>query len=188
MNHTLADVAADRADRGIGPTTSGYCQMWARLTVQAVYGHQWDQWLHKPSAKLAGEAFWQAFQKGLLPAGATVIRSGRVADTQVGDVLYRTLDGGEFGHVSIRVEGNRVAENSSVHHGPHGAIGFRPLDGVKFDTIVRLPDPNVATPRPSLELLRDVYAALAKGNTAGATAALNEWRRSADGVKLYGQP
>lgn len=187
MNATLAQTALDRARQGIGPTTSGYCQMWARLTVQAVYGHQWDAWLHRASAKLAGEAFRAAYQRGELPEGVEVIMTGQPSRTQIGDLLYRTLDGGPFGHVSIRVAGNRVAENSSVHRGVHGAIGFRPL-GVKFDTIIRLPDPDLAAPRPSIELLQDAYAALKTGNTAGATAALNEWRRTADAVKLYGRP
>jgi len=40
------------------------------------------------------------------------------------------------------VAGNRVAENSVVHSGRHGAIGFRALADFGFDVIVRLPDPD----------------------------------------------
>ncbi len=178
MNRSLSALATRRAADGIGPQQESMCQMWVRLTVQALYGSQWDRWLWrnvngKGSASISGRAFRQGYEAGELPDDATVILSSRVQDTQLGDILYRVTDG--FGHVSIRVEGNRVAENSTVHSGPHGAVGFRPLSAVSFNTIVRLPDPAIerAAPTP-LELLGECYAEAA-GDTE-MVGALNRFR------------
>lgn len=176
-NLTLARLAERRANEGIGPQGSGKCQMWMRYTVQALDGPKWDSWLWQRSAKLAGEAFWN--KRATLPDGAVVLKSSRAADTQVGDLLYRTESGGKDGHVCIRVSGNRVAENSSVHSGPNGAIGFRPLGAVTFDTIVRLPDPNaVPLPATAKELLAAVYGECADDEKA--LAALNRFRHHPD--------
>ncbi len=173
MNTTLARLAARRAADGIGPQRDTYCQMWVRLTVQALYGSKWDRWLWKGSARLAGLAFRHGATHHELPDNATVIQSGKVNQTQVGDILYAVDGHGEDGHVSIRCEGNQVAENSSVHAGINGAIGFRPLSAVTWDTIVRLPDPmpHVATPR---ELLAEVYSQA--HDDAAILAALNRFR------------
>lgn len=151
-NLSLATLAARRATDGVGPQAAGYCQMWVRLTVQALYGSRWDRWLWKPSAAEAGLAFLAAARAGQLSEGAVALDGTRASETAVGDVLYRTV-GDSFGHVMIRVLGNRVAENSSVHHGPHGAVGFRPLEAVRFDTIVRLPDPAEARPPERMVVL-----------------------------------
>lgn len=174
-NISLARLAARRAADGIGPQQSGMCQMWARLTVQALYGDRWDRWLWKPSARAAGAAFTAAAARGELATGASVIGSGDPAHTALGDLLYRTA-GDAFGHVMIRVDDNRVAENSSAHHGANGAVGFRPLAAVRFDTIVRLPDPAaVAPPANPRDLLAQIYAA-AQGEP-NVLKALNRFRR-----------
>jgi hypothetical protein len=133
MNQPLANEALYRASAGLGERKPSYCQRWVRQCLTAVYGNRYGAWM-KGSALRTARAFCAKH-----PAGSQVIKSSRVEDTQLGDLLYATEGHGGFGHVMIRVEGNRVAENSVVHHGPHGAIGFRSLWEVDFDIIVRLP-------------------------------------------------
>jgi len=180
MNRSLATLATRRAADGIGPQQGKMCQMWVRLTVQALYGSRWDTWLWKPSARAAGLAFERAFRGGEmsrgLPEGVEVLRTSHVGDTRLGDILYRTGGSDPFGHVMIRVEANRVAENSTTAVGrTHGAVGFRPLASVKFDLVVRLPDPAIERAAPSpLELLGECYAEAA-GDTE-MVGALNRFR------------
>lgn len=132
MNTKLATVARQRAEQGLGERKPGYCQRWVRQCLESVYGKRYGPWM-RASAKHTAAEFLRR-----VPKGAKVISSSRVEDTRLGDLLYSTR--GEFGHVSIRVLGNRVAENSSTHNGPNGAIGFRSLFTVHFDIIVRLPE------------------------------------------------
>ncbi len=65
-----------------------------------------------------------------------------------GDILYKgRKTSGRFGHVGIRIEGNKVAENSSSHvdpeHGDNDARGTRSLEAFgAYELIVRLPEPK----------------------------------------------
>jgi cell wall-associated NlpC family hydrolase len=106
-----------------------------RECVQVVYGGKYDAWWMDSALHTA-----QRFLKRR-PAGVKVIRTKKIEDTQLGDLLYCTVGHGGYGHVGIRVAGNRVAENSVIHSGPHGVIGFRSLAEFDFDVVVRLPDP-----------------------------------------------
>lgn len=179
-NLSLARLAARRAADGEGPRQNDRCQQWVRLCVQALYGDRWDKWLWQATAAKAGEAFYGG-RAELAPLGVKVIRSTNAGASQVGDLLYSTIGSGGSGHVSIRVEGNRVAENSSTRIGrTHGAIGFRGLEFVRFDTIVRLPDPAAeAAAKPAAagprDLLAQVYA-VAQGEP-DVLKALNRFRR-----------
>jgi cell wall-associated NlpC family hydrolase len=145
-NLPLAARALERCADGEGAQTPGYCQRWARQCVQSLYGDTYDRFWRK-SALLTAQAWLDAKEKRALPKGVQVFRACDVSDTRLGDLLYCTSGHGGFGHVGIRVLGNRVAENSVVHHGEHGAIGFRPLfhyredptPAFTFDVIVRLP-------------------------------------------------
>lgn len=128
----LSDVALSRAKAGTGEQTPGFCQRWVRQCCQAVYGAKYDR-------------YWQASAKDTAvmflkhpPEGAVVLETGDVKRTRLGDLLYARTGHGGYGHVAVRVLGNRIAENSVVHHGDHGAIGLRPLADFSFDLVVRL--------------------------------------------------
>ena len=124
--------ARRRATEGIGPRQQGRCQQWVRQCVQAMAGDAYDSYW-RGSALLTAQAF-----AAHPPPGCTVIPTSKVSRTRLGDILYCTEGHGGYGHVGIRVVGNRVAENSVVHSGPHGGIGFRALKDFDFDLIVRL--------------------------------------------------
>lgn len=104
-----------------------YCQRWVRQVVQSVCGATYDH-LFKASAVETGKA--------MKAAGLSVpLTRGCVP----GDLLYKLTGSGGDGHVGIRVEGNRVAENSSVHWNGKDARGFRSLKEFgNFDLIIRL--------------------------------------------------
>lgn len=132
MNQKLNDAAIRGLTANGYPTEHGFCQKWARMVVESVYGGRFDAILHKPSAKEAAEAF---------------VHDGRYTvplehGSVPGDLLYKTTGSGGFGHVGIRVAGNRVAENSSAHidgAGDHDARGLRTLaEFGHFDVVVRL--------------------------------------------------
>lgn len=134
MNKEL-DQAATKAVTAPGyPTKPGLCQMFVRLTVESIYGKRFDAVIHQGSAKEAAEAF-EHDGRYVVP-----LDHGSVP----GDLLYKKHGSGGFGHVGIRVSGNRVAENSSVHitdRGDKNARGFRTLKEFgDFDVIVRLPN------------------------------------------------
>lgn len=90
--------------------------MWVRLVLQAVFGHKFD-FAWKSSARLAALAW----------AGSHYV----VAPTEPlkpGDILYKTVGSGGFGHVGIYLLGGMVAENSSLHDDDDGdARGLRTL-------------------------------------------------------------
>ncbi len=102
-----------------------------RQVIGAVYGSAYEQY-RAESAKEAGRLWRKSKFKVPLKNGS-----------QVGDILYKVDCGGEFGHVGIRIPGNRVAENSSAHVVEGDARGTRTLEefGV-YDLIVRLPPPG----------------------------------------------
>lgn len=134
-NLALASAAAERIVQRRGSTTPGYCQRWVRQCVQAVYGGRYDA-MWRASARTTALAWQAARRAGTLPPGVVVLDSPYDRDTRVGDLLYRLKP--PFGHVSIRVLGNKAAENSTAHGAK--ALGFRPLAAVAFDVIVRLPE------------------------------------------------
>lgn len=133
MNKKLSD-AATRAVTVKGYETQPHlCERFVRQVCQKVYGSEFDaQW--KASAAATGQAFQEDGQF-VVP-----LTAGSVP----GDLLFKLQGSGGDGHVGIRVLGNRVAENSSVHwnsQAPHpDARGFRSLKEFgHYDLIVRLP-------------------------------------------------
>lgn len=131
----LADVALARMKSGMGEREPGYCQRWVRQCCQFIYGGKYNRW-------------WQASAKDTAtqflnhpPEGVIVLKTNRVSKTRLGDLLYCTEGHGGFGHVGIRIPGNRVAENSvRKADRTHGAIGTCPLADFGFDVVVRLPE------------------------------------------------
>jgi hypothetical protein len=100
--------------------------------VQAVYGSKFDEFW-STSARLTGRRFKKS-------PYAVNLTNGSV----VGDLLYKLNGSGGAGHVGIRIAGNRVAENSSVHWDGIDARGIRTLrEFGHFDLIVRLPLPTM---------------------------------------------
>jgi hypothetical protein len=113
------------------------CQMWVREVLEHVYKLKYDDYM-KPTAALSALAFKNS-------PFAVPLKNG----SAVGDILYRIHGSGGDGHVGIRIDGNRVAENSSVHWGDdEDARGIRTLKEFgNFDLIVRLPSPKSLRPR-----------------------------------------
>jgi hypothetical protein len=111
--------------------------MWVREVVQSLYGGLFNRYW-KGTALLTAKAFQPSQYAVPLDNGSTI-----------GDLLYKMHGSGGAGHVGIRIDGNRVAENSSVHWNPQDARpdarGIRRLSEFgNFDLIVRLPLPVVA--------------------------------------------
>jgi hypothetical protein len=109
------------------------CQRWVRQCIQAVYGDRFDAF-HKASAKESA-AHWRKSKYWLVGSHPSV----------PGDIWYWTTpEHGEYGHVAIRVTGNKVAENSVLHYGDDGdGRGTRSLSIITKPTlIVRLPSPE----------------------------------------------
>lgn len=124
-------ASARRALTAVGfVKRSGMCQKFARQNVQFVYGSQFDKF-HKATAELSRAAWANSIYSVPLHHGS-----------RVGDILYkRGTPSQPEGHVGIRVAGNLVAENSSVHGGDGDARGLRGLSAFgKPDLIVRLPN------------------------------------------------
>lgn len=130
MNRVLAK-AAERAVTAAGFVSKpGRCQQWVREVVQSAYGAEYNQY-HRESAHKSMVA-WASSPFAVKPERGSV----------VGDILYkRGTKANPYGHVGIRVAGNRVAENSSTSRGRvAGARGFRTLKEFgEYDLIVRLP-------------------------------------------------
>lgn len=131
MNQKLND-AAIRAVTATGYATQPHlCERWVREVCQHVYGNAFDEFW-QASARATALAFLDD-ERYVVPL---------TAGSLPGDLLFKTTGSGGDGHVSIRVAGNRVAENSSCHWRDSGqdARGFRTLvDFGHFDVIVRLP-------------------------------------------------
>lgn len=105
------------------------CQRWTRQVRQAVYGHKYDQ--YDGATAEAARKLWSTSPYAVAPERGSLI----------GDILYkRGTPSQPAGHVGIRIAGNRVAENSSVHFDGHDGRGTRSLEEFgKVDLIVRLP-------------------------------------------------
>ncbi len=128
QTHPLA-VAAVNGLRSRETTKEPHqCEKWARQVKQLVYGGKFTA-LQCPNAMLTAIAFKEAGCSIPLSCGSTE-----------GDLLYKIYGSGGDGHVGIRLAGNVVAENSSVHWDGTDARGLRTLaEFGNFDMIIRLP-------------------------------------------------
>jgi hypothetical protein len=113
----------------------GYCQKFVRQILESVYQKKYAPYM-KASAKVTAHAF--------LNAGLGVRYNGQALEP--GDILFKTVGSGGFGHVGVWT-GSKVAENSSYHaRRDSDARGFRSLSEYgEFQVLVRLPDPRPAT-------------------------------------------
>jgi hypothetical protein len=127
-DEAIAAIAADGFE-----TRPHYCSRWVRQVVEAVCPGDFDA-LFGATAVETGNNF--------RAAGYTVpLASGTV----LGDILVKMHGSGGAGHIGIRVLGNRMAENSSVHWSSEDdqpdARGFRSLvEFGHFDLIIRIPE------------------------------------------------
>lgn len=104
------------------------CQEWVRQVCQAATGDLFDDFWGE-SALITAQNF----------ESDDTLTVPLVQGSQPGDLLYKMHGSGGDGHVGIRILGNRVAENSSVHWTGRDARGIRPLVAFgNFDLIVRL--------------------------------------------------
>ncbi len=128
QTHPLAKAAVHALTSSNYPTKGGRCQEWTRKVWQAVYGHKFD-FAWKDTAALASRAFAGTHYDVPLHRGS-----------KPGDILYRESGNNGSGHVGIRVAGNMVAENSSLHDDDdHDARGLRTFDEFgPIERIVRL--------------------------------------------------
>lgn len=138
MSKELAEQAVKGLTDNRSAKTAGYCQKWVRQQIQKTYGSRFDKYMAE-SATLTMEAFRDS------PYFVEVDRDQLGGGSVPGDILYKgTKTSGRFGHVGIRILGNKVAENSSSHVSGRGdARGTRSLQAFgKFEGIVRLPSPS----------------------------------------------
>jgi hypothetical protein len=109
---------------------SGMCQKFVRQVVQDIHSGRFDEF-HRGTAN-ASRLAWARSVYAVDPSRGSII----------GDILYKAgTPRQRAGHVGIRIAGNRVAENSSVHsNGKHGAKGIRTLEEFgAVSLVVRLP-------------------------------------------------
>jgi hypothetical protein len=110
--------------------THGMCQKFVRQVVQDIHSGRFDEF-HRGTAN-ASRLAWARSPYAVDPSRGSVI----------GDILYKAgTPRQRAGHVGIRIPGNRVAENASVHlNGKHGAKGIRTLEEFgAVALVVRLP-------------------------------------------------
>jgi hypothetical protein len=131
MNEPLSTACKQGLSSPQTESLPHYCQRWARQVVQSLYAAQFDaHW--RENAIQTGFALANAGLSVPLTQGSTVA-----------DLLYKLRGSGGAGHVGIRIDGNRVAENSSVHWDGHDARGIRTMKEFgHFDLIIRLPLPT----------------------------------------------
>ncbi len=126
VNELLAAEHKALTDDKVDPDTKkpGQCWRTQRLVIES-------QGLPSPGPGLdaKGAAKWYK-KRGFAVADTT--------KTKLGD-LYFWLDG-KHGHVSMRVQGNRIGENSSVHStNGSDARGYRRLKDLRpVDIVVRV--------------------------------------------------
>lgn len=128
QSHPLAVEAVRALKANEGPHDAGQCQKWVRKRYERVWGKKFS-FAHRPSAVEASQAFAGTLYDVPLERGS-----------REGDILYKEHGSGGKGHAVIRLRGNMVAENSSVHDDDDGnAIGLRTMaEFGAFDRIVRL--------------------------------------------------
>lgn len=143
MNRTLAAVALRALVAPGYETHKGYCARWVRQCDETACGDERhnDYWRtdDSPSAAKSAVAFRDA--------GLGFNYSGQ--SLQIGDILFKTLGSGGFGHVGIYTP-RGVAENSSYQAARSGngdARGLRSLAAFgAFQIVARLPDPRAVAP------------------------------------------
>jgi hypothetical protein len=132
MNKRLAENAAKALTIEGFASEAGWCMRFVRQVIQATYGHDYDSYFR-------GSAYetMLAFKRS---GYAVAVESGSV----VGDILFKgRKTSGYYGHVGIRIAGNKVAENSSSHTSDKDreARHTRSLKAYgDFELIVRLPE------------------------------------------------
>jgi hypothetical protein len=132
MNKKLA-AAAENALTGDGFTsTAGMCQKFVRQVIQSQYGSKYNKYFGGSAVETM-----ENFRKSPYAVDPS-------KGTQLGDILYKgRKTSGRYGHVGIRILGNKVAENSSSHVSERDreARGTRTLSAYgKYELIVRLPE------------------------------------------------
>ena len=176
MNQALAKMALYALTARGFETEKGYCARFARQVCEATYGDTRfeDQWRTDkfPSAKKSALAFKEA---GYAVTG----------QPQIGDILFKTVGSGGFGHVGIYTA-QGVAENSSYHAArseDDDARGLRSLAQFgAYQVIVRLPPPVEAqlpapTPTPKPEPPKEKEVALLVWNGTAFPVMFDEDRR-----------
>jgi hypothetical protein len=138
MNKPLADQAKKGlTDKSV--KTAGRCQHWVRLQIIEAYGARLYRKYFQKYMKGSAYETMLAFQKSPY---AVPVENGSV----IGDILYKgRKTSGKYGHVGIRIAGNKVAENSSSHIAPgdNDARGIRSYEAFgPYELIVRLPEPS----------------------------------------------
>lgn len=140
-NKTLAARAkANLTGPGISKSNrvGGHCAGYVRENIWQTYGAKSSH--SSPAGLDAIDQFkWYKARGFAVPVKKGIEGGGSV----VGDILYKF--GGAHGHVGIRIPGNIVAENSSVHGvgASEDARGTRTLkQWGQIEGIIRLPDPK----------------------------------------------
>jgi hypothetical protein len=131
VSHRLAERAERYLKDKRGPKGKSQCQSFARTSYEDEYGDIF----HDDNPPTATDAAWEWSQTKYARAGGNW--------GAVGDIYYwfGTPDQ-PAGHAAIRIPGNRVAENSIIHHKATGdGRGTRKLTELRGfpDLIVRLP-------------------------------------------------
>ncbi len=128
MDQKMVDAAMKGLKARSGwPKKPHRCQEWVRLCAEQEFGTKFDDEFDE-TALLSARNFKGTKYEVPLENGS-----------QPGDLLYKMTGSGGNGHVAIRILGNKVAENSSVHWDGRDARGVRTLKEFgNFDMIVRL--------------------------------------------------
>jgi hypothetical protein len=127
QTHPLAKAALNGLRDARTTHEPHQCEKWARQVKERVYGAKFSAW-QRHNAMMTAMAFKEAGYAVSLASGS-----------KEGDLLYKIYGSGGDGHVGIRLAGNVVAENSSVHWDGSDARGLRTLaEFGNFDLIIRL--------------------------------------------------
>lgn len=139
MSKALATAAIPALTDKNFVKTAGYCQKWIRQLIMKTYG---TAKYKKYFEKYMGASAVETMNNFKNSPYAVPVKNG----SMVGDILYKgNKTSGKYGHVGVRIPGNKVAENSSSHVGPgdNDARGIRSLSAYgDFELIVRLPEPS----------------------------------------------
>ncbi|MEO7715458.1 MAG: hypothetical protein ABIY70_04610 [Capsulimonas sp.] len=139
-NQKIADVAAEAMHDSSFESKKGYCSRFVRQVVAKAHGSKYSG-LFGASAIDTGHNFKRA---GL------DVNVTHANDLEIGDILFKMVGSGGFGHVGIYVGGSKgVASNSSTRLGRiSGAKGYRTLgQWGAWQLVGRIPgdSPAVAT-------------------------------------------
>jgi hypothetical protein len=109
------------------PKKPSRCQEFIRLASEEVVGNKFDDEFagtaRETGMNFIGTKYQVPREDGCIP----------------GDLLYKLDGSGGSGHVAMRIPGNKVVENSSIHWNGRDARGTRTMKEYgHFDVIVRL--------------------------------------------------